>query len=77
MEWTVVTVLVVLVGLIAAVVKPLLTLYTTITRLSAGVDALEKNLKAQNERYEESSTRLADHELRLRVMESKKSPGLG
>lgn len=77
MEWTVVTVLVVLVGLIAAVVKPLLTLNTTITRLSAGVDALEKNIGTLTERYDESSTRLADHELRLRVMESKRSPGLG
>ena len=32
MEWTVITVLVALAGLIAAVVKPLLTLNTTITK---------------------------------------------
>lgn len=77
MEWTVITVLVALAGLIAAVVKPLLTLNTTITKLSAGVDSLEKNISVLTERYEEGSTRLADHELRLRVMESGKMQGAG
>ncbi len=44
MEWTVVTVIVVLVGLIASVAKPLLSLNATITRLNESVNSLEKNI---------------------------------
>jgi hypothetical protein len=43
MEWQVVTVLVVLIGLLATIVKPMLNLNTSITRLTDSVDTLIKN----------------------------------
>ncbi|MEG1633343.1 MAG: hypothetical protein RR314_04755 [Oscillospiraceae bacterium] len=71
MEWTVVTALAVLVGLIASVTRPLLTLNSTIARLTASVEALEKNLAGLIEDSDESREKIADHELRLRVIESR------
>ncbi len=71
MEWTVVTVLTVLAGLVAAAVRPLLALNSTITRLASSVDALEKNIAGLAVKYDETRERVSDHELRLRVMENK------
>ncbi len=82
MEWTVVTVIVVLVGLIASVAKPLLSLNATITRLNESVNSLEKNIAGLTEKNDESHDRLWEkssamdeklnnHETRLRVIESK------
>lgn len=82
MEWTVVTVMVVLAGLIASVVKPLVSLNTVITKLSASVDALAERINAFERRNQESHNRmykrldedkdtLADHETRLTVIENR------
>jgi len=82
LEWTVVTVIVVLVGLIASVAKPLLSLNATITRLNESVNALQKNIEGLAEKNDESHDRLWEknyamdeklnnHETRLRVIESK------
>lgn len=82
MEWTVVTVIVVLVGLIAAVVKPLLSLNATITRLTESVNSLEKNIAGLTEKnddshdklWEKSSAmdeKLNNHETRLQIIESR------
>ena len=79
-EWTVVSVLVVLTGLLVSVVKPLIQLNSTITRLAAAVEELERNLNrmaAKNseahgklwERSQEQEETLRSHELRLRRME--------
>lgn len=79
-EWTVVTALATMVGLAAAVVKPLLNLNASLTRLIHAVDALEKNLQAltgknshaherlwqESRRHEEQLTR---HETRLSLLE--------
>lgn len=46
MGWTVVTALVVLVGLLAAIIKPIISLNTTITKLTAAVDRLRDDLDA-------------------------------
>ena len=46
MEWTVVTALVVLVGLLGAIIKPIISLNTTITKLTAAVDRLRDDLDA-------------------------------
>jgi hypothetical protein len=43
-EWTVVTVIVTLVGLGAAVIRPLISLNTSITRLASIVNELEKSV---------------------------------
>lgn len=82
MEWTVVTVIVVLVGLIAAVVKPLLSLNATITRLTESVNSLEKNIAGLTEKNDDShdklweknsamDEKLNNHETRLQIIESR------
>lgn len=81
-EWTVVTVLGVLVGLIASVLRPIINLNSNITRLNENVCALEKNIaelgnsnSATHEklwqRTDELDGRLSAHETRLRLLESK------
>ncbi|HBR09253.1 MAG TPA: hypothetical protein DD735_10240 [Clostridiales bacterium] len=82
MEWTVVTVIVVLAGLIASVVKPVLSLNSTITRLTESVNFLEKNIAGLIEKNDESHNRLWEkdsmldermnnHETRLMIIESR------
>lgn len=79
-EWTVVTVIVVLTGLIISFVKPLITLNSTLTRLTDAVAVLEKevaNLATKNgdahtriwEKEREQDHLLQEHEKRLSKME--------
>lgn len=82
MEWTVVTVLIGLVGLGAAVVKPIVSLTRSITTLTVVVERVEKELASQirhNEdghrriwaKNEEQDGRLDDHEKRIDRLERK------
>ena len=79
-EWTVVTAIVVLAGLIVTVAKPILSLNSTIISLTDAVKVLEKNLDSiagknsqQHEklwqREAEQDEKLRDHEMRIRLME--------
>ena len=79
-EWTVVTVIVVLSGLVISFVKPLISLNGTLTRLADAVAVLERELKDISEKNREAHTRLWEkeaeqdellrsHELRLSRME--------
>ena len=68
MEWTVVTVIVALVGLFLTVGKPILKLNSTLTVLTTRIDAVEndnkkqsEDLKEQKRRAHESHKRLWDH----------------
>lgn len=81
-EWTVVTVLVALLGLFMTVAKPILGLNSNITRLSENMERLETRLTELNEhntdghrrlwdRCDEQSQRIEDHETRLTVLEQK------
>ncbi|NLH01695.1 MAG: hypothetical protein GX488_07360 [Clostridiales bacterium] len=81
-EWTVVTVIATLVGLCMSVVRPLMSLNGTITRLTAVVNVLEKNisgLSAKNSeahgklwgKMEEHEDVLNRHETRLVIIENK------
>lgn len=81
-EWTVVTVIVVLVGLVTAAVKPLISLSGTITRLTEAVKVLEKDLGGITAKNSEAHAKLwqkagehdellRDHEFRLREMEGR------
>ena len=81
-EWTVVTVLIALLGLFATVAKPIVNLNATITRLSENVERLDARITEMNDRnadshrrlWEESSRqdrRIEDHETRLTVLEQK------
>lgn len=57
-EWTVVGVIVTLVGLIVAIVKPLLTLNGSIVRLTEEVGNILSGLEAFKKRYVENLTEL-------------------
>lgn len=81
-EWTVVTALVVLIGLFVTVAKPIVGLNSTITRLSENVERLDAKLtdfsahNAESHRrlWEESDRqggRIENHETRLTVLEQK------
>lgn len=81
-EWTVVTVIVVLVGLVAAIVRPLISLNTIITKLSVIVGEVEKNLSGLTDKnceahekiqgkLDEHGETLNDHETRLQLIEHK------
>lgn len=82
MEWTVVTVIIALAGLLAAVTKPLLALNTAVTRLTGSVETLEKNIKGLADKNDEAHEKLWEkcrstdtavngHETRLKLMESR------
>ena len=79
-EWTVITVLIALIGLFVTVAKPIVGLNGTITRLSENVERLEAQLtelSAHNadahrrlwERGDAQARRLEDHETRISVLE--------
>jgi len=81
-EWTVVTVIVVLSGLVISFVKPLISLNGTLTRLTEAVKVLERELNSISGRNSEAHARLwkkeqeqdsllADHEKRLTCLERK------
>jgi hypothetical protein len=59
-EWTVVMVIIALVGLIAAVVTPVGRLNATITRLTVTVEGLEKNFDAMTNKNSEGHGKLWD-----------------
>ena len=61
MEWTTVTVIIALVGLGAAVIKPMVSLTQSITKLTVVVERLERELDEQSEHSRESHKRLWDH----------------
>ena len=80
-EWTVVTVIIALVGLLAAVLKPLLSLNGTIARLTEVVKELEKDISGFDKRNNDSHGKIwervrahnetiINHETRLTVIES-------
>ncbi len=81
-EWTIVTVIVTLIGICASVVCPMISLNGTITKLTVAVNVLEKNisgLAAKNseshakiwEKVGEHEDALNSHETRLILIENK------
>lgn len=82
MEWTTVTVLIALVGLGAAVIKPIVSLTQTITKLTVVVENLGSDLENQRahsrashqriwEHSGEQDRRIEDHERRIGTLEQK------
>lgn len=68
MEWTVVTALVVIIGLFATVGKPIINLNSNIVKLNVSLESLNKradkqehDLDEQKKEAHESHTRLWDH----------------
>ena len=83
MEWTVVTVVIARVGLGAAIIKPIVSLNTAITKLTVVVGQLQDNIESLTSRNSESHDRLFkrldeqgetinDHETRITVLERHK-----
>lgn len=81
-EWTIVTVIIALVGLGAAVIRPIATLIGTITKLTVVVERLEEGLnslvdtnrdshKRLWDHNEEQDDQLKDHERRIGALEKK------
>jgi len=80
-EWNVVTVIIALVGLGAAVMKPMLTLNTSIVKLTARMENVSQGLDDLNDkntenhkriwdRMDEHGDQLKDHEKRIDHLEN-------
>lgn len=80
MEWTTVTVIIALVGLGAAIVRPIVSLTQSITKLTVVVEAISAELTQQKQHTKESHQRiwayndvqdrtLEDHERRIGNLE--------
>ena len=87
MEWTVVTVVIALVGFLISVTKPILSLNAAITRLTASAERLEKRLEELSRKNHTTHERLFQgqerqnaaingHEVRLSVLEHWKEQSL-
>jgi predicted nucleic acid-binding Zn-ribbon protein len=85
-EWTVVTVVIALTGLVLTVVRPVVNLNTSITKLTDAVSTLQENLKEFMTRNADShdklwkhndsqDTVLSDHETRLQIIEKTSKGG--
>ncbi|MBR4954027.1 MAG: hypothetical protein IKV47_06215 [Oscillospiraceae bacterium] len=81
-EWTVVSVIVVLVGLGISIIKPIISLNGTITRLADSVGVLEKNIESIAAKNSDAHDKLwlitnrhddiiREHEFRLQKIEEK------
>lgn len=71
MEWTVVTVIIALVGLFMTVGKPIITLNSSITRLQDAILELREDIKVLTGRTDSQEERLQDHETRISILEEK------
>lgn len=71
MEWTVVTVIIALVGLFMTVGKPIITLNGSITHLQDAIDELREDIRVLTGRTDNQEERLQDHETRISILEEK------
>ena len=71
MEWTVVTVIIALVGLFMTVGKPIITLNGSITHLQDAIDELREDIKVLTSRTDSQEEKLQDHETRISILEEK------
>lgn len=68
-EWTVVTVLIAIVGLFMTVGKPIITLNSSLTRLQDAIDALREDIKVLTGRTDDQESRIQNHETRISILE--------
>lgn len=71
MEWTVVTVIIALVGLFMTVGKPVINLNSSITRLQDAIDELREDIKVLTSRTDNQEEKLQNHETRISILEEK------
>ena len=70
-EWTVVTVIIALVGLFMTVGKPIITLNGSITHLQDAIDELREDIRVLTGRTDNQEEKLQDHEKRISILEEK------
>lgn len=68
-EWTIVEVLVVLIGLFFTVGNPVIKLNKSITTLEDAIKSLEEKFSKNENKTEEQEKRLEDHEIRIVKLE--------
>lgn len=71
MEWTVVTVIITLVGLFITIGKPIITLNGSITHLQDAIDELREDIKVLTGRTDSQEEKLQDHETRISILEER------
>lgn len=71
MEWTVVTVIITLVGLFMTIGKPIITLNGSITHLQDAIDELREDIRVLTGRTDNQEEKLQDHETRISILEEK------
>ena len=71
MEWTIVTVIIALVGLFMTIGKPVINLNSSITRLQDAIDELREDIKVLTSRTDNQEERLQNHETRISILEEK------
>lgn len=71
MEWTVITVIIALVGLFMTIGKPIITLNGSITHLQDAIDELREDIKVLTGRTDNQEEILQDHETRISILEEK------
>ena len=71
MEWTVVTVIIALVGLFMTVGKPIISLNGSITHLQDAIDELREDIRVLTGRTDNQEEKLQDHETRISILEEK------
>lgn len=71
MEWTVVTVIIALVGLFMTIGKPIITLNGSITHLQDTIDELREDIRVLTGRTDNQEEKLQDHETRISILEEK------
>ena len=69
MEWQVFTIIGSIISFVAVLAKPLISLNTNITKLTAAVEGLQKNQSSNINKVSEHTKQLADHELRISILE--------
>lgn len=71
MEWTVVTVIIALVGLFMTIGKPIITLNGSITHLQDAIDELREDIRVLTGRTDNQEEKIQDHETRISILEEK------
>lgn len=69
MEWTVVTVIVCLVGLFFTIGKPILNICNKVEKITIEIGHMQEEIKANSQQTLELMKTLSDHELRIHDLE--------
>ena len=71
LEWAVVGVIITLIGLVTAIITPMIKLNTSITTLTSKMSQLVEIQQKNEKKHDGYETELEDHEIRITVLEEK------